>query len=39
MKWILAEEVPQSYLMAERELEEKEVQTEIKASGSFIHGG
>ena len=28
-----------SYLMAERELEEKEVQTEMKASGSFIHGG
>lgn len=25
--------------MAERELEEKEVQTESKANGNFIHGG
>lgn len=33
IKWILVEELP------ERELEDKEVQTEFKANGSFIHGG
>ena len=33
IKWILVEELP------DRELEDKEVQTEFKANGSFIHGG